>query len=73
MDRSAIIEKLCSDNFEFKRIHDKHQSYEKELEGFQNRLHLSTEEELKAKTIKKNKLLLKDKMAVYINRYGNDS
>jgi len=73
MDRTAIIEKLRSDNIEFKRIHDKHQSYERELEGFHNRLHLSTEEEIHAKEIKKNKLMLKDKMEVFISKYRTDS
>jgi uncharacterized protein YdcH (DUF465 family) len=69
MDRAAVIEALCGENEEFKRIRDKHQAYEKELEEYSQRHYFSSNEELAIKEIKKNKLLLKDKMEKFIVDY----
>lgn len=69
MDRTAVIEALCGENEEFKRIRDKHQAYEKELEEYSRRHYFSSSEEITIREIKKNKLLLKDKMEKFIAEY----
>jgi uncharacterized protein YdcH (DUF465 family) len=69
MDRVAAIQALSIENDEFKRIRDKHKAFEKELEEFGQRRYLTSDEELAIKQIKKNKLVLKDKMEKIIDIY----
>jgi uncharacterized protein len=53
---------LMKDNEEFRRLAAEHQSCADELEGLKNKHFLNDEEELKEKTLKKKKLMLKDQM-----------
>lgn len=69
MDRAAAIQALSVENDEFKRIRDKHKAFEKELEEFGQRRYLTTDEEFTIKQIKKNKLVLKDRMEKIIETY----
>ena len=69
MKNAKIIESLYLENQDFKRSRDRHQECEKELEELQAHKYLSPEEEMQAKTLKKEKLILKDKMEKLIAQY----
>jgi uncharacterized protein YdcH (DUF465 family) len=58
----SISEKLYLDNQDFKRIKDKHMVCEEKLEILQKHKYLNTNDEIKAKILKKEKLFLKDQM-----------
>jgi uncharacterized protein YdcH (DUF465 family) len=62
MEEKAIKELLLKENKEFRKAFDQHQKLEKKLAKFHVKNYLTEEEKLKEKQLKKNKLLLKDKM-----------
>jgi uncharacterized protein YdcH (DUF465 family) len=47
---------------EFRRLHDEHRDHEQRLQALAAKSHLSEEEEFEEKRLKKEKLLLKDRM-----------
>ncbi len=59
---AELREQLLQENAEFQRLAAEHQSYDIQLESLANKHYLSEEEKLKARTLKKKKLLLKDQM-----------
>lgn len=59
----TLTERLVRENQEFKRLFERHRSFEKRLETLESRHHLSDEEKLESITLKKHKLALKDRMA----------
>jgi uncharacterized protein YdcH (DUF465 family) len=59
---AALRDQLMKENEEYRRLAAEHQSCDDELEGLNNKHFLSEEEELKEKTLKKKKLMLKDQM-----------
>jgi uncharacterized protein YdcH (DUF465 family) len=59
---AALRDQLLKENEEYRRLAAEHQSCDDELEGLANKHFLSEEEELKERTLKKKKLLLKDQM-----------
>lgn len=62
MEETEIKEHLLKENKEFRKAFDRHQKLEKKLAKFQEKSYLTEEEKLEEKQLKKNKLLLKDKM-----------
>lgn len=62
MEEKEIKERLLEGNREFRKAFDRHQKLEKKLSKFQKKSYLTEEEKLEQKRLKKNKLLLKDKM-----------
>ena len=65
----SLKEQLIKENKQFRRLYNKHQDYEHRLEKFNRRLHLNEKERIKEKNIKKQKLLLKDKMEKMLREY----
>ena len=59
----TLTERLVRENQEFKRLFERHRSFEERLETLNSRHHLSDEEKLESITLKKHKLALKDRMA----------
>ncbi len=59
----ALASDLLASNDEFRQLHDEHQYFERRLEQLQLKSSLSLEDELEAKSIKRQKLWLKDRMA----------
>jgi len=53
---------LLKENAEYRRLAAEHQSYDDQLEDLTNKHFLSEEEQLREKTLKKKKLMLKDQM-----------
>lgn len=64
-DDPLRTELLASDD-EFRRLHDEHQYFERRLEELQSKSSLSEEDELEAKSIKRQKLWLKDRMELIL-------
>jgi uncharacterized protein YdcH (DUF465 family) len=67
-----IIKRLLQENEVFRREHETHQRYERLLEEFNRRSHLTTDEELERKKVQKLKLAGKDRMARWIFEYRRD-
>ncbi len=65
---SELREQLLRENAEYRRLAAEHQSYDDQLENLTNKHFLSDEEQLKEKTLKKKKLLLKDQMYSIVQR-----
>jgi len=70
MEEKEIKERLMKENEEFRNAFDQHQKLEKKLSKFQAKSYLTEEEKLEEKQLKKNKLLLKDKMYYMMTEYG---
>ncbi len=68
----TVKEVLLQENEEFQRLADKHEELEKRLTVLSGKNFLSEGEKLEEVTLKKKKLVVKDKMAVLIRNYqGN--
>jgi uncharacterized protein YdcH (DUF465 family) len=65
---SDIRERLTEEDPNFRRLHLKHQEYEKRLAELQASKFLTEEEKIEEVTIKKLKLSLKDQMQEIIRR-----
>ena len=55
-------EELAVDDAEFRRLHEEHRPHEERLHPLAVKTSLSEDEELEEKRLKKEKLLLKDRM-----------
>ena len=60
---------LKDENEEFARIYRKHRKLDEKITELEGRRYLTPEEEIQEKTMKKDKLRLKDKMAEMIKEY----
>ncbi len=69
LSEEQIKEKLYRENQEFKELKDKHAGFEARLQELLRKSRLSEEEELELHNIKKQKLILKDKMYAMIREY----
>ncbi len=67
-----LIQDLLQSSPEFRTLHERHQSFERRLEELQTKTLPSEEDELEEKQIKRQKLLLKDRMAA-IRRTHRDT
>jgi hypothetical protein len=68
---AELRQQLLSKDEEFRRLAAEHQSYDEQLELLTRRHHLSEEERIRERTLKKKKLLLKDQMYSIVERYRN--
>ncbi len=64
-----IKEMLKQENEEFARIYRKHRDLDVKIAELEAQRHLTPEEEIQEKTMKKDKLRLKDQMADMIKEY----
>lgn len=65
VDDTLINELIASDE-EFRRLHEEHQDFERRLEELHLKSSLSQEDEIEAKSIKRHKLWLKDRMELIL-------
>jgi hypothetical protein len=74
MDQATdpIVGVLLKESEEFRREKEAHQRYEKILEEFNRRPHLTPDEEMERKKIQKLKLAGKDRMERMIRAYKRD-
>ncbi|MBM3791910.1 MAG: DUF465 domain-containing protein [Acidobacteria bacterium] len=62
LGESEVREKLMLSDDEFRRLASEHQNYAQELEKLSHRSYLTEDERIQEITLKKKKLLLKDRM-----------
>lgn len=67
-----VREYLAKVDEEFRRLYEKHQEYETELNALSSKGFLSPEEELHVAEIKKMKLGMKDKMLLIAKHHQKD-
>lgn len=68
-EHDALKAELIRTDEEFRHLHEQHQSYEKRLEELNHKSLLSEEDELEEKHIKRQKLILKDRMAALLRQH----
>lgn len=66
MSLDALTQRLVRENDEFRRLFEKHKSFEARLEKLNARLVLNDEEKVETINLKKQKLALKDRMAMIV-------
>ena len=66
---SPRSEELSEIDPEYRRLHDEHRDHEQRLSVLAGKNHLSEDEELEEKRLKKEKLLLKDRMEAIARNY----
>ena len=66
---AELRDQLLKENAEYRRLAAEHQSYDNQLEGLNNKHFLSEEEQLQERTLKKKKLMLKDRMYSMVQQY----
>ena len=67
-DREALIERLLTENGEFRKLREDHQGYERELDALKARPFLSADQEWRVSEVKKLKLMAKDRMEAIIRQ-----
>jgi uncharacterized protein len=67
-----VREFLAKTDDEFRRLYEKHQEYEQELDALAKKGFLSPEEELRVAEVKKKKLSIKDQMLLIAKRHEKD-
>ena len=69
---AELRNQLLKENAEFRRLAAEHQSYDSQLEDLTNKHFLSAEEQLQEKTLKKKKLMLKDRMYSMVQQFRKE-
>ncbi|HEY7204062.1 MAG TPA: YdcH family protein [Methylomirabilota bacterium] len=65
-DAEAFIERLTTENHDFRTLREEHQRYERELTDLNGRGFLSPEQQWRVSELKKLKLIAKDRMEVLL-------
>lgn len=66
---AELIERVKSENLEFRRLLAEHQEYETQLDTFNELRYLTSEQEMARKQLQKRKLLGKDRMLAILSQY----
>lgn len=64
-----LLERLCSENMDFKKLLEKHYEMKEKIQEFDKRKFLTAEDELEIKNLKKVKLKEKDLMMQMVEEY----
>ncbi|HXG51955.1 MAG TPA: DUF465 domain-containing protein [candidate division Zixibacteria bacterium] len=67
-EEQAIVSLLDKDP-ELKKYYEEHQELERKLTEYQNKIHLSADEEIEKKRLQKLKLIGKDRMMAILDKY----
>ncbi len=71
-DDEQLILSLVDTDAELRRYYDEHLELKRQIEGFQQKLHLTSDEEFQKKRLQKLKLAGKDKIMEILARYRSD-
>ena len=71
METRDISEILYEQDSEYRNLSDQHRSLESRLQELSSHLYLSDSEKLEEVTLKKKKLILKDRMQELMKRHGH--
>ncbi len=69
MDTQDPVMSLVEKDTHYRQLHELHLEHERMLAMFAGKGHLSEEEDLEEKRLKKEKLALKDQMEAIVRRY----
>lgn len=69
IDDEQLIQRLCSENAEFRKLFNEHIRFEQDLEALYSLKYFPPAVETKIKEIKRKKLLGKDRMEQIISTY----
>ena len=61
-----LIQRLSEENPRFRKLHEEHLLFEKQLQEYDDKSYLSDEEDIERKKIQKLKLAGKDEMALMV-------
>ncbi len=64
-----LVQKLLAENEEFRKAKETHSDLAKQLEAMENRPHLTPQDEIEIKILKKKKLAYKDQMEKILMQY----
>jgi uncharacterized protein YdcH (DUF465 family) len=67
-ETDALIERLSTENNEFRKLREEHRGYEQELSALNGRGFLSADQHWRVSELKKLKLIAKDRMEVMIRQ-----
>jgi uncharacterized protein YdcH (DUF465 family) len=68
LESEALIERLATDNHEFRKLREEHRSYEEELVALNGRGFLSADQHWRVSELKKLKLIAKDRMEAMVRQ-----
>ncbi len=66
----GLVEKLMNEDEAFRKAFNTHREFQKRVEEMEKKHHLSNEEIIEKKRLKKLKLALKDEMETIISMHG---
>ncbi|MBI2529035.1 MAG: DUF465 domain-containing protein [Candidatus Rokubacteria bacterium] len=67
-DSEPLIERLATENHEFRKLREEHRKYEAELATLNSRAFLSADQQWRVSELKKLKLIAKDRMEVIVRQ-----
>lgn len=67
-DTEPLIERLVTENHDFRKLRDDHKKYDEELEQIQSRAFLTADQQWRVSELKKLKLIAKDRMEAIIRQ-----
>ena len=67
-ETEALIERLATDNHEFRKLRDEHRTYEEEIVALNGRGFLSADQHWRISELKKLKLIAKDRMEAMVRQ-----
>ncbi len=70
--KDSLKERLIRENEEYRTLLEKHRDFEKQLDKLNSRNYLSDDEKVEATKLKKQKLVLKDRMAEIARKFGRN-
>jgi len=68
--KDGLVEKLMNEDEAFRKAFNTHREFQKRVEAMEKKPHLSNDEILEKKRLKKLKLALKDEMETIISMHG---
>lgn len=68
LESEALIERLATENHEFRKLRDEHRAYEDELGVLNSRGFLSADQHWRISELKKLKLIAKDRMEAMVRQ-----
>ncbi len=69
----GLIEKLASEDEEFRKLLEEHRNLDRDIQEYENRPHLTVEQSMEKTRLKKRKLASKDKIEAILRRYRTSS
>lgn len=69
IEKKELLEKVCKENKEFKKLLNNHSNLKEKIQEYDKRKFLTSQEELEIKKLKKVKLKEKELMVCMLNEY----